>query len=399
MARRAQSRTCVVCGDTGLYWKEVQGPRGLSIRLVNPLTGEIHPSKTCNEKREQKNQAALDRKEYEYPPIQNQFENRPRIEIPSPIESHIIEPEISPADEVSEIDGQNGQIGTPELYKLIRPNVEREIEERLRGFEEKFEGHRTISHEVVVKNEIGEIQTKIEGCHRLFADLLKRVSLRMNVLLVGPAGSGKTHAAHQCAEVLGLDYYPMSVGPQTSKSDLIGYMDATGRLVRTVLREAYENGGVFLLDEMDAGNAGVLTVLNALLANSVCSFPDGVIRKHDDFICIAAANTFGQGANRQYVGRQQLDAATLDRFVGMEWDYDTDLEEKFSASQPDWCLYVWGLRKSAESLGIKRVFGTRRIQQGVKMLDAGISLAEVKDQTVFFGVPSDERAKLERGIQ
>jgi cobaltochelatase CobS len=53
----------------------------------------------------------------------------------------------------------------------------------------------------------------------------------------------------------------------------MGYMDAHGKLVRTLLREAYEHGGVFLLDEIDAGNPGVLTVLNALLANGQVGFP------------------------------------------------------------------------------------------------------------------------------
>jgi hypothetical protein len=49
-------------------------------------------------------------------------------------------------------------------------------------------------------------------------------------------------------------------------------------------------------------------------------------------------------------------------------------------------------------LGIMRVFGTRRIQQGATMLNAGIPLAEVKTETVYFGVNEDERLKLERHI-
>jgi cobaltochelatase CobS len=39
------------------------------------------------------------------------------------------------------------------------------------------------------------------------------------------------------------------------------------------------------------------------------------------------ANTFGTGADRQYVGRNQLDESTLDRFrIGqIERDYDSEI--------------------------------------------------------------------------
>ena len=47
------------------------------------------------------------------------------------------------------------------------------------------------------------------------------------------------------AKALGLAFYFISVGLQTSKSDLVGYMSATGAYVTTHLRQAYEFGGVF----------------------------------------------------------------------------------------------------------------------------------------------------------
>ncbi|MCH7728630.1 MAG: hypothetical protein IH991_19420, partial [Planctomycetes bacterium] len=73
----------------------------------------------------------------------------------------------------------------------------------------------------------------------------------------------------------------------------------------------------------------MLVVVNAALANGHLRLPDGTtVDRHADFVCAAAANTFGTGADRQYVGRNQLDAATLDRFAAcrLAFDYDVDLE-------------------------------------------------------------------------
>src|SRR5208337_1523898 len=80
--------------------------------------------------------------------------------------------------------------------------------------------------------------------------------------------------------------------------------------------EIYEQGGVFLLDEMDAADANVMVAINAALANGVMANPHGKVHvRHPKCIIIAAANTWGRGGDHLYVGRNQLDAATMDRFV------------------------------------------------------------------------------------
>ena len=58
-----------------------------------------------------------------------------------------------------------------------------------------------------------------------------------------------------------------SVCLTTSESKLLGYNGVSdGKYVRSPLPEAYEFGGVFLLDEIDLGNPGILAVLNQLMA-------------------------------------------------------------------------------------------------------------------------------------
>ena len=46
------------------------------------------------------------------------------------------------------------------------------------------------------------------------------------------------------ADELDLSFRSISLGPSTSKADLMGYRDATGEYRSTAYRETYEDGGV-----------------------------------------------------------------------------------------------------------------------------------------------------------
>ena len=190
-----------------------------------------------------------------------------------------------------------------------------------------------------------------------------------------------------------MDFYAISVGAQTSKSDIIGYMDASGRYVKTHFRDAYEHGGVFLMDEIDAGNANVLIQINAALSNGLCSFPDAMVKRHDDFVFIASANTFGNGANRQYVGRNQLDAATLDRFAVIEWFIDDELESSLAVglNGKAWYMAVRATRDYIAEKNIRALISPRATQKGSRLLDVGQDLDEVIHATLLASVPEDKK--------
>ena len=224
--------------------------------------------------------------------------------------------------------------------------------------------------------------------HHLFETILKIARRRRNVLLVGPAGGGKTHMGSAIAKALELPFWPMSVGPQSTKTDIIGFIDAHGIYRDTPFRQAFKNGGVFLLDELDAGNAGVLTLLNAALSNGHMSFPDAVIEKHEDFICIAAANTYGRGADRQYVGRNQLDAATLDRFRVLDFDYDEKLELAL-AGNAEWTRRVQKYRARAWELKERVVISPRASIGGAEDLADGFSLEDAEAMNIWKGISPD----------
>lgn len=229
---------------------------------------------------------------------------------------------------------------------------------------------------------------RISGQHKQLPVLAQILSAKLHAFLVGPAGSGKSSAAEQVAKQMNLSFTAQSVCAQTSKSELLGYMDANGRYVASLFRKAYEQGGIFLLDEVDAGNANVLAVLNSALSNDFCSFPDAMVTRHKDFLLVAAANTFGNGADRQYVGRNQLDAATLDRFVFLEWEYDKDFELELAKNE-SWTEYVQRVRKVVGELKIRHVISPRASIGGAKLLEVGMPRDQVEKSVLWKGLDQD----------
>jgi MoxR-like ATPase len=212
-------------------------------------------------------------------------------------------------------------------------------------------------------------------------------------MLVGPAGSGKTTLCEQVAEALNLRFY--FTGAVASEYKLSGFVDAQGRVVSTAFRDAYTNGGLFLFDEVDASMPQAIMAFNAALSNGHCDFPGDIepTKRHPDFRVIAAANTFGRGADRQYVGRNQLDAASLDRFVVVNMDYDNVLERALAGNR-DWTKRVQRIRREIQKQQIRHIVSPRASIQGAKLLAVGFSIDEVLDATVWKGLDADTKSRI-----
>lgn len=283
-----------------------------------------------------------------------------------------------------------------ELEKTINDKMD-EMRSRIDGALGQLDDLLTNKPLVVNLGSVEEPKNQI--VHSAFGKIIKVLSSakrkEKNIMLVGGAGGGKTHLVKQIAESLKLPFYPMSVGLQTTKSDLLGFINATGVYMSSVIREAYENGGVLLLDEFDSAHAGVVTILNSLLANGHASFPDKIVNKHKDFVCICACNTYGRGANVDYVGRNRLDGATLDRFIVIDVDYDENLEASLTDNER-WFGVVQRIRKNIEEQGIKMIVSPRASMDGADLLDAGFHISDVVKMVILKGVDKDIEKKVLR---
>jgi cobaltochelatase CobS len=205
-------------------------------------------------------------------------------------------------------------------------------------------------------------------------------------LVFGPAGSGKTTLGVQVAKMLGLKFHFSGAVAKTYQ--LMGYNDAHGNYVTTEFRKAFEFGGLFLFDEVDASSPQVLLSVNAALANGFCDFPNGKVMAHPHFRCLASANTNGNGANREYSGRNKLDAATLDRFANFVCDYDDSIAVSVVNSMPwsdadkakalEWCQLVVDYRQIARETSVLTVISPRAAINGARaMIEAKFPVREL----------------------
>lgn len=186
------------------------------------------------------------------------------------------------------------------------------------------------------------------------------------VLLCGPAGSGKTTMAMHIADALDLKFYSMSMTKQTTVNAIIGFISINGTYIPSQFRQAFEHGGLFLLDEIDASDPNTILCLNTI-ENGYVSFPDGVVNKHPDFRLVATANP--SDGHSIYTGRSKLDKATLDRFFRVTVDIDSNLEVSITSKESTEDINL--AREVMESIGHTELLSTRDLirYHKIKALD------------------------------
>jgi hypothetical protein len=142
-----------------------------------------------------------------------------------------------------------------------------------------------------------------------------------------------------------------------------------------------------------------------------------MVKRHPHFVVIAACNTFGRGADRDYVGRAQQDAAATDRFATIVMDYDEAAEfewsggavpEGFVRAKPhkikprdlsqqdvtDWVTTVQKYRASKVAAKVRHVISPRASIMGARLLAAGIERKMVEEMVIWKGLDTATIAKI-----
>lgn len=246
--------------------------------------------------------------------------------------------------------------------------------------------------------------TNIGLQHHCFPKLLKACNAvhpsgrHMNIMLVGPASTGKTHASEQIHQAIFGSKYPFrACGMSIFAHEFMGYMHGD-KYVRSQFREAFEHGGIFVADEFDRYAASATVALNNALAGTQAAFPDGMVKRHADFIFIACANTSGAGSTQDYNTAQKQDASTINRFITIAWPIDLSLEDSLAYNK-EWLAIVRRVRYNVNSLKIKGIMITsRQVMDGQALISAGYTVEEAEEACLRQGLDDNQWDRVRQPI-
>lgn len=235
----------------------------------------------------------------------------------------------------------------------------------------------------------------------------------LHVYCYGPSGSGKTEGAKMLAGMMFGDReraYVKSCHALMNAEDIDGFMGPH----KYVMGIAYEwlsnpDGGILLIDEMDAANPALLVAMNDILAIDIGKtyrFPNGErFVRTAAHVIMGAGNTNGLGATSNYVGRSALDRATLSRFAFVDWNYDEALEmaivtgvapvrpnvrqSRSTLTPEEWVRRVQGIRAIAKDQDLNLLVTPRAAIKGAVMLAKGMSVEHIEEAFIFQGADID----------
>lgn len=222
--------------------------------------------------------------------------------------------------------------------------------------------------------------------HKLKAYAL--ASVKRNLYIPGAPGSGKSYAIKQLAEELGYGYVCVPLSEVTTPADLLGFDSVDGsRVIKTEFRRAYTSDNMILdFPEMDNVSANTMATINNALDNGHCPFPDGLLRRGKNMFVIGNGNTDLRGPTDQFPERRKQDAATIDRFTFVPWDYDETLEMLFCGKTPElqeMVLWCHKLRRLIKDKAVEAIIGFRVIVEACNGVAAGIPALEVLQNVVL----------------
>ena len=327
-----------------------------------------------------------------------QPEESPAADVPAPAEPAPAEPapaEPAPAKveapaAASPVDALGALAG---LFAGIENNVTAKVMQQVNAAITDIiakQAPRRVEH-VISLPDGTENTVKDQILHPKFDTVLKKIAMGDAVYMYGPAGSGKNILAQQVAKALGLDFYYCSTITQEYK--LEGFIDAGGVYHETELYRAFKNGGLFMLDEMDASCPEALIILNNALEQGYFTFPCGVVKAHENFRCIAAGNTCGHGATVEFNGRMKIDEATLNRFSIEYMGYDERIELACAGDDSELVEFIHELRKASQKAGMYLVLGYRNIKRVAKY-SAVFGIESALESDILRGMDRDDIRQL-----
>lgn len=234
--------------------------------------------------------------------------------------------------------------------------------------------------------------------HYMMEEVLESILLHKKTMLAGEAGTGKTYMGASIAKKLDLPFYKYSCSRDSSVHDLMGYKQPRSETyLTTTFLKAYEEGGIFLVDEYDAMPGDVALFFNGVAdSSSSITIPhrdtNPIALKHKDFYLIMCGNTWGKGS-QDYSGRDFQDKALLDRFrmCRHHIGYDAKLEKTMVGE----ILYPFVVELRVKMTELGSYLSTRNVEDIGNIIRSGKDLKYIM-KTIAEDMEDTDKREIER---
>lgn len=280
----------------------------------------------------------------------------------------------------------NSIMNPEEIFSSIQEVVQKEVDSKLKDFKPES----SVKQIQILQGK--KIECAIENQPQEFESILQYASNKINLLLVGGAGTGKGIIAENIAKTLKADFFEVPACQLEHQWE--GFVDANGNYKATEFYLACKNASegkktVLLLDELDCCDPCTLKHFNDCFERKWYRFPNNEkLDFKENLILIAAANTFGTGANMQYIGNQ-LDSSTLDRFTVKEIFYDDNIQMLLTGNNENLVKFFNALRSAADKASLKIIVSYRSLKTVAKM-ESIIPLTELLKESLFKNLGADD---------
>lgn len=233
--------------------------------------------------------------------------------------------------------------------------------------------------------------------------LVREVKRGSNIMMTGPAGSGKTMAARAAAASLGMNFHYFNMGSmQDARSGLIGnlhFHNGETTLVESEFIQAIQTPNtVILLDEISRSNHDAWNILMTVLDKGqryvrIDEQQAGLKRvvNVNETVCFIATANIGV----EYTATRVMDKAMLDRFKVIEMevlssrDEATLLREMYPSINPKVLTAVADIAGATrdeckrEDSRLSTIVSTRMSVEIAGLLYDGFTLAEAAETTIY----------------
>lgn len=287
---------------------------------------------------------------------------------------------------LSDMEKVIGDYSSEKVLEKMEDKYGKKIEEMI---EERVE-EVTRPIQITVKDQVVFDQVDGDLIHFQYQDCLDKLITHGKLFMVGERGTGKSTIAEQLFKVISKHKewdeddkfkYTYAVGTAgVSEAQLLGKSTFDGRYIEGQYVKPFSEGGFIVADEFNGFDPNMSLIHNSMLDGQGLMFtpndPENPYRfRHDDFSFIAIDNSTGYGNSHQYVGRNQQDMATLDRFTGavISIDYDNEIEKAIVGEYKELADALFELRLRIRDQKLRYNISTRAFSTSAKTIHSAVN--------------------------